>query len=435
MKIAVIGTGYVGLVSGACFSEFGHTVTCVDKDSSKIDGLLNGKMPIYEPGLDTLVARNCGADRLFFTTDLKAAMEDAEAVFIAVGTPSRRGDGHADLQYVFAAVEELADYIKNYTVIVTKSTVPVGTGAEIKSRLKALISEDLFDVASNPEFLREGAAIEDFMRPDRVVVGVDNEKAEAVMSELYRPLFLNETPIIFTNRESAEVTKYAANAFLATKISFINEMADLCEKVGADVQHVSKCIGLDKRIGNKFLHAGPGFGGSCFPKDTRALVHSADTYGVPMRIVRSVVDVNESRKLAMAERIIAACGGVIDGKRIAVLGLTFKPNTDDMRESPSLDIIPALQKHGASIHAYDPKGMEEAKEMLEDVTFYNEPYGTMQDADALVIVTEWNQFRALDLKRVKDLMKTPVMVDLRNVYGHADMESSGFDYIGIGRCQ
>lgn len=435
MKITVIGTGYVGLVSGACFSEFGHTVTCVDKDSSKIERLLNGEIPIYEPGLDNLVTRNSDAKRLFFTTDLKTAMEGAEAVFIAVGTPSRRGDGHADLQYVFAAVEELASYIKSYTVIVTKSTVPVGTGAEIKSRLKNLISEELFDVASNPEFLREGAAIEDFMRPDRVVVGVDNEKAQGVMTELYRPLFLNETPIIFTNRESAEVTKYAANAFLATKISFINEMADLCEKVGADVQHVSKCIGLDKRIGNKFLHAGPGFGGSCFPKDTRALVHSADTYGVPMRIVRSVVDVNESRKIAMADRIISACDGVLDGKHVAILGLTFKPNTDDMRESPSLDIIPALQKHGAVIHAFDPKGMGEAKEMLENVTFHDDPYSTMKGADVLVIITEWNQFRALDLNQVRDLMKTPVMVDLRNIYGHADMEGSGFKYIGIGRCQ
>jgi len=435
MKIAVIGTGYVGLVSGACFSEFGHIVTCVDKDSTKIDRLLRGEIPIYEPGLDSLVARNSAAQRLFFTTDLKSALDGAEAVFIAVGTPSRRGDGHADLQYVFAAVEELASYITSYTVIVTKSTVPVGTGAEIKARVQALLKEDLFDVASNPEFLREGAAIEDFMRPDRVVVGVDSDRAKDVMSELYRPLFLNETPIIFTNLESAEVTKYAANAFLATKISFINEMADLCEKVGADVQHVSKCIGLDKRIGNKFLHAGPGFGGSCFPKDTRALVHSADTYGVPMRIVRSVVDVNESRKLAMADRIITACGGSVKGKRVAVLGLTFKPNTDDMRESPSLDIIPALQKHGADIHAYDPKGMEEAAEMLENVTFHDEPYGTLENADVLVIITEWNQFRALDLKRIKALMNKPVLVDLRNIYGNADMAKAGFDYIGIGRCQ
>ncbi|MFC3053699.1 UDP-glucose dehydrogenase family protein [Kordiimonas pumila] len=433
MKIAVIGTGYVGLVSGACFSEFGHTVTCVDKDAGKIERLLAGEIPIYEPGLDSLVARNNQAGRLFFTTSLKDAMDGAQAVFIAVGTPSRRGDGHADLQYVFAAVEELAAYIKSYTVIVTKSTVPVGTGAEIKKRLSALLDTSLFDVASNPEFLREGAAIEDFMRPDRVVVGIEGEKAKAVMSELYRPLFLNETPVVFTNRETAEVIKYAANAFLATKISFINEMADLCEQVGADVQQVSKGIGLDKRIGNKFLHAGPGYGGSCFPKDTRALVHSADTYGVPMQIVRSVVDVNEKRKLAMAEKVVKACGGSVTGKRIAILGLTFKPNTDDMRESPSLDIIPALQKQGATIHAYDPKGMEEAAHMLTDITFHDEPYSTLAGADAVVIITEWNQFRALDLARVKDLMKTPVMVDLRNVYGLADVAAYGFSYTGIGR--
>ncbi|MBL4639081.1 MAG: UDP-glucose/GDP-mannose dehydrogenase family protein, partial [Kordiimonadaceae bacterium] len=433
MKIAVIGTGYVGLVSGACFSEFGHTVTCVDKDTGKIQKLLEGEVPIYEPGLTDLVTRNCAAKRLFFTTDLKKAMDGAEAVFIAVGTPSRRGDGHADLQYVFAAVEELADYISSYTVIITKSTVPVGTGAEIKKRLSGLIDDALFDVASNPEFLREGAAIEDFMRPDRVVVGLESDAAQAVMKALYRPLFLNETPILFTNIETAEITKYAANAFLATKISFINEMADFCEKVGADVQQVSKGIGLDKRIGSKFLHAGPGFGGSCFPKDTRALVHSADTYGVPMRIVRSVVEVNEKRKIAMAERVISACGGTVEGKKIAVLGLTFKPHTDDMRESPSLDIIPALQKHGASIHAHDPKGMDEAKGLLDDVTFYDDPYGPLKDADAVVIITEWNQFRALDFLRVRTLMKSPLLVDLRNIYSNADMAAKGFDYVGIGR--
>lgn len=433
MKIAMIGTGYVGLVSGACFSEFGHTVTCVDKDASKIDGLHKGVMPIYEPGLDALVARNCDAGRLFFTTDLKEAMNGAEAVFIAVGTPSRRGDGHADLQYVFAAVEELTDHIDSYTVIVTKSTVPVGTGAEIKKRLTGKLDDTLYSVASNPEFLREGAAIEDFMRPDRVVVGVECEKAQAVMQELYRPLFINETPIVFTNRETAEVIKYAANAFLATKISFINEMADLCEKVGADVQMVSKGIGLDNRIGRKFLHAGPGFGGSCFPKDTRALVHSADDYGVPMQIVRSVVDVNETRKLAMADKVIAACGGSVEGKRVAVLGLTFKPNTDDMRESPSLDIIPALQKAGATIQAHDPKGMKEAKEMLTDVAFFDDPYDAMADADALVIVTEWNQFRALDFDRVLEQLATPILIDLRNIYAAVDMKALGFTYTGIGR--
>lgn len=433
MKIAVIGTGYVGLVSGACFSEFGHTVTCVDKDAGKIDGLHKGIMPIYEPGLDGLVERNCNAGRLFFTTDLEEAMQGAEAVFIAVGTPSRRGDGHADLQYVFAAVEELAGYITDYTVIVTKSTVPVGTGAEIKKRLQGKLDDALYDVASNPEFLREGAAIEDFMRPDRVVVGTDSEKAADVMRELYRPLYINETPVVFTNRETAEVIKYAANAFLATKISFINEMADLSEKVGADVQMVAKGIGLDNRIGGKFLHAGPGFGGSCFPKDTRALVHSADNYDVPMEIVRAVVKVNEERKLAMADKVIKACDGDVSGKRIAVLGLTFKPNTDDMRESPSLDIIPALQKQGAEIHAHDPKGMDEAKEMLSGVTFYDDPYDTMQDADALVIITEWNQFRALDFTRVHDLMARPVLIDLRNIYGKVDMAGYGFDYTGIGR--
>lgn len=433
MKIAVIGTGYVGLVSGACFSEFGHTVTCVDKDAGKIDGLHKGIMPIYEPGLDGLVERNCDAGRLFFTTNLKEAMKDAQAVFIAVGTPSRRGDGHADLQYVFAAVEELADYITDYTVIVTKSTVPVGTGAEIKKRLQGKLDDALYGVASNPEFLREGAAIEDFMRPDRVVVGTDSEKAADVMRELYRPLYINETPVVFTNRETAEVIKYAANAFLATKISFINEMADLSEKVGADVQMVAKGIGLDNRIGGKFLHAGPGFGGSCFPKDTRALVHSADTYDVPMEIVRAVVKVNEERKLAMADKVIRACGGDVTGKRIAILGLTFKPNTDDMRESPSLDIIPALQKHGAEIHAHDPKGMEEAEGLLSGVTFYDDPYDCMKNADALVIVTEWNQFRALDFVRVHDLMAQPVLVDLRNIYARVDMAGYGFDYTGIGR--
>ena len=433
MKIAVIGTGYVGLVSGTCFSEYGHQVTCVDKDTSKIDALKQGVIPIFEPGLDIMVARNHSQGLLNFTTSLEEAMDGAEAVFIAVGTPSRRGDGHADLQYVFAAVEELADYIKDFTVVVTKSTVPVGTGAEIKKRLLAKLDPALFSVASNPEFLREGAAIEDFMRPDRVVVGVEDDRAQSVMKELYRPLNLNESPLVFTDRETAEIIKYAANAFLATKISFINEMADLCEAVGADVQSVAKGIGLDKRIGGKFLHAGPGFGGSCFPKDTRALVHSADDYNVPMRIVRSVVEVNETRKLAMADKVINAAGGSVDGKHIAVLGLTFKPNTDDMRESPSLDIIPALQKAGAVVHAFDPKGMDEAKEMLEGVTFHEDAYDTMDGADVLAIITEWNQFRALDLSQVKERMKTPLMVDLRNIYGRADMEEHGFTYVGVGR--
>ncbi len=433
MKIAVIGTGYVGLVSGTCFSEYGHRVTCVDKDAAKIDALKKGIIPIFEPGLDTMVARNQSSGLLSFTTDLSEAMDDVDAVFIAVGTPSRRGDGHADLQYVFAAVTELADHIKSFTVVVTKSTVPVGTGAEIKKLLSSKLDASLFSVASNPEFLREGAAIEDFMRPDRVVIGVDDDRAKAVMQELYRPLNLNESPLVFTGRETAEIIKYAANAFLATKISFINEMADLCEVVGADVQAVAKGIGLDKRIGGKFLHAGPGFGGSCFPKDTRALMHSADDYGIPMQIVRSVIDVNEARKLAMADRVIKAAGGSIDGKRIAVLGLTFKPNTDDMRESPSLDIIPALQKAGAEIHVFDPKGMPEAREMLPGVNFHDDAYGTLDGADALVIITEWNQFRALDMEKVKTLMKTPLMVDLRNIYPQADMEAKGFTHIGIGR--
>lgn len=434
MKIAVIGTGYVGLVSGTCFSEFGHTVTCVDKDPAKIEALNNDIMPIYEPGLDSMVAKNRTAGRLHFTTNLADAMKGAQAVFIAVGTPSRRGDGHADLQYVFAAVEEAADYIEDYTVVVTKSTVPVGTGARIKERLAAKLERGLFDVASNPEFLREGAAIEDFMRPNRVVCGADSEAAQEVLRELYRPLYLNETPVLFTSRETAEVIKYAANAFLATKISFINEMADLCEKVGADVQEVAKGIGLDSRIGAKFLHAGPGYGGSCFPKDTRALVSTADEHGVAMRIVRSVVEVNETRKRAMADKIIAACGGDVGGKQLAILGLTFKPNTDDMRESPSLDIIPALQAAGASVAAHDPKGMEEAAELLEGVRFSDDPYETMSGADALVILTEWNQYRALDMARVKELMKAPVLIDLRNIYGRANLGEIGFDYTGVGRC-
>ncbi len=433
MKIAVIGSGYVGLVSGTCFSEFGHDVTCVDKDQRKIDALNKGQIPIYEPGLDGLVARNKEAGRLHFTTDLADAMKGAKAVFIAVGTPSRRGDGHADMQYVFSAAEELAGLISDYTVVVTKSTVPVGTGAQIKEILSKKLSRDLFDVASNPEFLREGAAIEDFMRPDRVIVGAETDAARDVMRELYRPLFLNETPVLFTSRETAEVTKYAANAFLATKISFINEMADLCEKVGADVQEVAKGIGLDKRIGNKFLHAGPGYGGSCFPKDTRALVHSADDAGVELRIVRSVVEVNEQRKLAMADKVVQASGGEVKGKKIAILGLTFKPNTDDMRESPSLDIIPALQKQGASVYAHDPKGVEEAKHLLSGVTFCDDPYETMTDADVLVILTEWNQYRALDMQRIKDAMKTPVMVDLRNIYARAGLADQGFKYISVGQ--
>ncbi len=432
MKIAVIGTGYVGLVSGTCFAEFGHDVTCVDKDTTKIDALLKGIMPIYEPGLDALVARGVENKNLQFTTDLKAAMDGADAVFIAVGTPSRRGDGHADLQYVYAAAEECALYIDRYTVIVTKSTVPVGTGAEIRRRVGAKIDNSLFDVASNPEFLREGAAIEDFMRPDRVVVGADSARAEHVLKELYRPLFLNETPILITARETAEVIKYASNAFLATKISFINEVADLCEQVGADVQDVARGMGFDGRIGKKFLHAGPGYGGSCFPKDTRALIHSAHEYDVDMSIVNAVNALNEKRKADMASKIIKACGNDVTGKKIAVLGLTFKPNTDDMRESPSLAIIPALQSAGAIVSAFDPKGMPEAKELMPEINYCDNAYICMDGADALVILTEWNEFRALNMDRVKSLLATPNIIDLRNIYARTDLASQGFLYTRIG---
>ena len=433
MKIAMIGTGYVGLVSGTCFSEFGADVVCVDKDASKITTLENGEIPIFEPGLDSLVAKNVKAGRLTFTTDLTSAVADADAVFIAVGTPSRRGDGAADLSYVFAAAEEIADAMTGYTVVVTKSTVPVGTGAEVEKRIKARRPEADFDVASNPEFLREGAAIEDFMRPDRVVVGTRSERAIELMRELYRPLFLSETPVVFVSRKTAELIKYAANAFLATKISFINEMADLCENVGADVQDVARGIGLDGRIGSKFLHAGPGYGGSCFPKDTIALVNTAREAGAPTAIVEAVVGVNDRRKQAMAGRIIDACGGDVAGKTIGILGVSFKPNTDDMRDAPSLEIIPALQKAGATVKAYDPEGMREAKEMLNDVVWCEGTYEALEGADIVAIITEWNEFRGLDLERVKSLLTQPVMVDLRNIYDPADMKEAGFTYYGIGR--
>lgn len=433
MKVTVVGTGYVGLVSGACFSEFGHTVVCVDNDVSKIDRLKSGGIPIFEPGLDDLVARNVEAGRLSFTTDLSEAVKGADAVFIAVGTPSRRGDGHADLTYVYAAAEEIGDSLEDYAVIVTKSTVPVGTTAEIERRIRAKHPGKDFDLASNPEFLREGAAIEDFMRPNRVVVGTLQERAKSVMRELYRPLFLNDTPVLFVKPETSELIKYASNAFLATKISFINEIADLCEVVGADVQDVAKGMGLDKRIGGKFLNAGPGYGGSCFPKDTLALLRTGELHEVPLQIVTAVVDVNDRRKEKMADKIIAACGGDVKGKKIAVLGLTFKPNTDDMRDSPSLVIIPVLQKAGATIAAYDPEGTHEAQKVLTDITYCEDSYDTMEAADALVIITEWNQFRALDFDRVKSLMRTPVLVDLRNVYGRADAEAAGFSYVGIGK--
>ncbi len=433
MKIAMIGTGYVGLVSGACFSEFGVEVVCVDKDEEKIERLKAGECPIYEPGLENLVANNVAANRLSFTTNLPSAVKGADAVFIAVGTPSRRGGGHADLSYVYGAAKEVAEAIDGYTVIVTKSTVPVGTGREVKRIVAETRPDADFDVASNPEFLREGAAISDFMRPDRVVIGTETKRAAEVLSELYRPLYLLETPIVQTTLETAELTKYAANTFLATKITFINEFADLCEKVGANVQDVARGIGLDGRIGNKFLHAGPGYGGSCFPKDTLALVQTAKDAGAPIRIVETVVDINEKRKTQMAEKVIAACGGSVADKTIAVLGLTFKPDTDDMRDSPSLIIVPELQKAGATIQAYDPQGMKEAAHLFDDVVFCEGPYESMQGADVLVIVTEWNAFRALDFARVKSLLKTPTLVDLRNIYNLDEMKRAGISYFSVGR--
>ena len=433
MQIAMIGTGYVGLVSGACFSEFGHDVVCVDRDAAKIAALRSGEVPIFEPGIEPLVARNVAEGRLSFSTDLAAAVHGADAVFIAVGTPSRRGDGHADLAYVHAAAAEIGTALNGYTVIVTKSTVPVGTSREVARILREARPDADFDVASNPEFLREGAAISDFMRPDRVVIGTGSERAREVLGRVYRPLYLIETPIIFTEPETAELIKYAANAFLATKITFINEMADLCEKVGADVHDVARGIGLDGRIGRKFLHAGPGFGGSCFPKDTLALVRTAAQAGAPTRIVESVIAVNDARKRQMAAKIVEHCGGSIAGKTIAVLGLTFKPNTDDMRDAPSLDIIPALIEAGATVRAYDPEGLDEAKKLLDGVAWCEGAYEALEGADALVIITEWNAFRALDLARVKELMKAPVMVDLRNIYDPREMAAAGFDYTGIGR--
>jgi UDPglucose 6-dehydrogenase len=434
MHIAVIGTGYVGLVSGACFSEFGVNVVCVDKDEGKIARLKKGEMPIYEPGLDQLVESNVRAGRLTFSTDLASSVKGADAVFIAVGTPSRRGDGHADLSYVFGAAEEIAHALTGYAVVVTKSTVPVGTGRKVEAILRKVRPEGAFDVVSNPEFLREGSAIEDFMRPDRVVIGSDNgERAREVMRALYRPLFLIETPMLFTALETAELIKYAANSFLATKITFINEIADLCEKVGADVQDVAKGIGLDGRIGRKFLHAGPGYGGSCFPKDCLALVRTAQEAKAPLSIVETVTRVNDQRKLHMADKVIHACGGSVAGKTLAVLGLTFKPNTDDMRDSPSLAIVPALQEAGAQIRAFDPEGMGEARKLMPELTYCGNSYETMEGADALILVTEWNEFRALDLDRVKVLLKSPTIIDLRNIYKPADMAAAGFYYFSIGR--
>ena len=432
MRIAMIGTGYVGLVSGACFADFGHHVTCIDKDEGKIARLIEGVMPIYEPGLEDLVAQNVREGRLDFASDAAKAVGEAEAVFIAVGTPSRRGDGHADLSYVYAAAEEIAHLVRGFTVVVTKSTVPVGTGDEIEKIIRTARPDVEVAVVSNPEFLREGAAINDFKRPDRIVVGLEDERARAVMSELYRPLSLNETPMLFTGRRTSELTKYAANAFLAMKITFINEIADLCEVLDADVQQVARGIGLDKRIGPKFLNAGPGYGGSCFPKDTLALVRTAIDADSPMTLVETTVKVNDARKKAMAGKVARALGGDLNGKTIGVLGLTFKPNTDDMRDAPSLEIIPALQAAGARIQAFDPED-HEARRLLGEVDFKANPYEAAEGADALVILTEWDQFRALDLSKIKSLMRGAAVADLRNVYRPADMMAEGFHYVSLGR--
>src|SRR6516162_3456107 len=433
MRVAMIGTGYVGLVSGACIADFGHRVTCVDKDSIKISALKASEIPIYEPGLDEIVRSNVREGRLSFTTELSEALNEADAVFIAVGTPARRGDGHADLSYVYSAAREIALTLKRFTVVITKSTVPVGTGDEIDRAIRELRPDIDVAVVSNPEFLREGAAIHDFKHPDRIVVGTHDERAKAVLAEIYRPLCLNQAPILYTGRRTAELIKYAANAFLATKITFINEIADLCEKLGSDVQEVAQGIGLDKRIGSKFLHAGPGFGGSCFPKDVRALIKTAQDYEVPMRILEAAEAVNDRRKRAMARKVSSAFAGILRGKTIAVLGLTFKPNTDDMREAPSIPLITALQDMGAKVRVYDPVGMEQAKQVLADVTYYEGPYDCVEEADAAVIVTEWEQFRALDLERLRDLMACPVIVDLRNIYCPEDMKKRGFAYASVGR--
>jgi UDPglucose 6-dehydrogenase len=433
MRVAMIGSGYVGLVSGACFADFGHDVVCVDKDPGKIERLNAGIMPIFEPGLEQLVRSNARAGRLSFTTSLEEGIAGAEAIFIAVGTPSRRGDGHADLSYVHAAAAEIAAALTGYAVIVTKSTVPVGTGDEVERIMAEANPAAQFAVVSNPEFLREGAAITDFKRPDRIVVGTEDERARGVMAEVYRPLFLNQSPILFVGRRTAELIKYAANAFLATKITFINEIADLCEVAGANVQDVARGIGLDNRIGGKFLHAGPGYGGSCFPKDTLALVKTAQDMGAPVRIVETVAAVNSQRKRAMARKVIMAAGGSVRGKRVAVLGLTFKPNTDDMRDSPAIDIIQALQDGGASIRAYDPEGHEQAALVLKDVDYARDPYDALTGADVAVLVTEWDAFRALDMDRVKALLSAPVLVDLRNVYDPAEMARRGIQYSSIGR--
>src|SRR5712691_5878960 len=433
MRIAMIGTGYVGLVSGACIADFGHQVTCVDKDGTKISALNSGEIPIYEPGLKDIVQSNVRQGRLQFTTALREALKGANAAFIAVGTPSRRGDGHADLSYVYEAAREIAAALEGFTVVITKSTVPVGAGDEVERIIREIRPDADFAVVSNPEFLREGAAIHDFKHPDRIVIGTDDERAKKVLAEVYRPLHLNQAPILYTGRRTAELIKYAANAFLATKITFINEIADLAEEVGADVQDVARGIGLDNRIGSKFLHPGPGFGGSCFPKDTRALLQTAHDYEVPLRIVEAVISANDIRKRAMARRVSAAFGGSLRGKTIAVLGLTFKPSTDDMREAPSIPLITALQDMGARVRAYDPVGMEQAKAILPDVAYCDGPYSCADGADGVVIVTEWEQFRALDFNQMKQRMACPVLVDLRNIYSSDEMERHGFLYMGIGR--
>ncbi len=433
MRITMIGAGYVGLVSGACLADFGHVVTCVDKDPSKIERLTRAEIPIFEPGLDNLVAKNVREGRLFFTLEAGAAIKNADVVFIAVGTPSRRGDGHADLTYVYAAAREIAEHMNGFTVVVTKSTVPVGTGDEVERIIREARPDAEFAVVSNPEFLREGAAIKDFKIPDRVVVGTDSERAREVIREVYRPLFINETPIVFTSRRTSELIKYAANAFLAMKVTFINEMADLSEAVGANVQEVARGIGLDNRIGSKFLHAGPGYGGSCFPKDTLALTRTANEAGSPVRIINTVISVNDERKKAMAGKVVKAMGGDLKGKTIGVLGLAFKPNTDDMRDAPALDIIPALQEAGATVRAFDPESMKEASKLLQGVDFVAGPYEAIDGADAMVIITEWDQFRALDLDRVKSTLRQPIVVDMRNVYQPAEMKRRGFSYHSVGR--
>lgn len=434
MKLAMIGTGYVGLVSGVCFSDFGHDVICVDKDEDKISKLQQGKTPIYEPGLEDVITRNIASDRLKFTTDIGFALKDVDAVFIAVGTPTRRGDGHADLTYVYTAVQEIAKALNDYCLIVTKSTVPIGTNRKIKDVMKKANPELDFDVASNPEFLREGAAISDFMHPDRIIIGVENSRAKNIMAKIYRPLFLRDFPIVYTDLESAEMTKYAANAFLATKISFINEIAALCEKTGADVKEVAKGMGMDNRIGNKFLHAGPGYGGSCFPKDTSALARMGQEYAVPQTITETVIQVNENTKRRMITKIIDLCDGSLNDKTIAILGVTYKPNTDDMREAPSLTIIPALIGGGAKINVVDPQGRHEGEALLPGVTWNNDPYMACKNADVVVLLTEWNEFRALDLNRVAKIMRQPKMADLRNIYDQKTVIQSGFsDYVSVGR--